>query len=65
MEKSEMLWIASKYKQKGYSFEQMLYGDDMYEATEEEKDIVGEYMTEYEDIGRVAFYEKYKEFKLY
>ena len=65
MEKSEMLRIASKYKVKGYSFEQMCYGDDMYNATEEEKDQVGDFMTEYEDIGRVAFYEKYKEFKLY
>ena len=65
MEKEEMLWIASKYKQKGYSYEDMLYGDDTYDATSEEKDEIGEYMTEYSDIGRIAFYEKYKDFKLY
>ena len=65
MTNEELLWVASKYKQKGYSYEDMCYGDDMYEATEEEKDMVGEYMTEYEDIGRNAFYEKYKEYKLY
>ena len=60
-----MLFIASKYKQKGYSYEDMCYGDDAYKATEEEKDEIGEYMTEFEDIGRLAFYEKYKDFKLY
>lgn len=65
MEKSEMLWIASKYQQKGYSYEDMCYGDDTYNATEDEKEEIGEYMTEYEDVGRIAFYEKYKEFKLY
>ena len=30
MEKSEMLWIASKYTGKGYSQEQMRDGDDCY-----------------------------------
>jgi hypothetical protein len=65
MEKSEMLWIASKYKKKGYSYEDMLYGDDTYSATKEQKDEISDYMTEYEDIGRIAFYEKYSEYKLY
>ena len=69
MEKSEMLWIASKYNGKGYSQEQMRDGDDCYELKGEEgraiKDQIGEYMEEIEDIGRIAFYEKYKEYKLY
>ncbi len=60
-----MLWIASKYKGKGYSYEDMIYGDETYDATDAEKDEIGDYMTEYEDIGRVAFYDKYKEHKLY
>lgn len=64
-----MLYIASKYKCKGYSKEQMRFGDDCYELSGEEgkniKDEIAEYMDEFEDIGRIAFYEKYKEFKLY
>lgn len=30
MEQSEIIWIASKYVAKGYNFEQMKYGDDLY-----------------------------------
>jgi hypothetical protein len=48
MEKSEMLWIASKYKGKGYSQEQMRDGDDCYELSGEEgrkiKDEIADYM---------------------
>lgn len=69
MEKQEMLYIVSKYNSKGYSKEQMRYGDDCYELTGDEgraiKDEIAEYMDEIKDIGRIAFYEKYKEFKLY
>jgi len=69
MEKSKMLWIASKYQGKGYSQEQMRDGDDTYELSGDEgrkiKDEIAEYMEEYEEIGSIAFYEKYKEFKLY
>jgi len=63
------LWIASKYKVKGYSQEEMRYGDDCYHLSGENgnriKDQISEYMEEMDDIGRIAFYEKYKEFKLY
>lgn len=69
MGKSEMLWIASKYIGKGYSQEQMRDGDDCYELSGEEgrkiKDEIAEYMEELQDIGRIEFYEKYKEYKLY
>ena len=69
MEKSEMLWIATKYNGKGYSQEDMRWGDDCYELSGEEgdriKDEISEYMEEMDDIGRIAFYEKYKEFNLY
>lgn len=69
MEKSEMLWIATKYNGKGYSQEDMRWGDDCYELSGEEgdriKDEIAEYMEEMDDIGRIAFYEKYKEFNLY
>lgn len=69
MEKQKMIWIASKYTAKGYSQEQMRDGDDCYELNGEEgraiKDTIAEYMEEIVDVGRIAFYEKYKEFKLY
>jgi len=64
MEEQEMAWIASKYHQKGYNTEDLRYGDDLY-GKEQYFDQVMEYYTEYEDIGRIAFYEKYKHFKLY
>ena len=64
-----MLFIATKYVSKGYSFEDMCYGDDCYHLSgyegKEIKDEICGYMTELEDIGKVAFYEKYKDFKLY
>ena len=64
-----MLWIATKYNGKGYSQEDMRWGDDCYELSGEEgdriKDEIAEYMEEMDDIGRIAFYEKYKEFNLY
>ena len=69
MTKEEMLWIASKYVAKGYSQSQMRDGDDCYELSGEEgrkvKDEIAEYMDELSEIGRIAFYEKYKDFNLY
>ncbi len=59
-----MLYIASKYFAKGYSYEDLKYGDDLY-GREKYADEVWEYVIELQDIGRIAFYEKYKEFKLY
>lgn len=59
-----MLWIASKYADKGYDFEQLKYGDDLY-GKENLADEVWEFVTEYKEIGSVAFREKYKEYKLY
>ena len=64
MEKSEMIWIASKYASKKYDFEQMKYGDDLY-GKEKHADEIWEYVEEYEEIGSLAFREKYKEYKLY
>lgn len=64
MEKSEMLWIASKYFAKGYSKDQLQYGDDLY-GKEKFTDDVWEYVEECKEIGTTAFYEKYKDFKLY
>ena len=64
-----MLWIASRYIGKGYSQEQMRDGDECCELSGQEgrgvKDEIAEYMEEIQDVGRIAFYEKYKEFNLY
>jgi hypothetical protein len=69
MTKQEMLWIASKYKAKGYSIEQMKDGDDCYNLSGKKgdkiKEEISDYMTEIDEIGKIAFYEKYKEFNLY
>jgi len=64
MEKSEMLFIASKYAEKGYDYENLYYGDDLY-GKEHLADEIWEYVIEYKEIGSIAFREKYKEFKLY
>jgi hypothetical protein len=69
MTQQKMLWIASKYNAKGYSQEQMRYGDDCYELEGEEgnaiKNKIAKYMKEIDNIGTIAFYEKYKDYKLY
>ena len=69
MEKSEMLWIATRYEGKGYSQEQMKDGDDCYHLKGEEgnriKDEIANYMDEISEIGTIAFYKKYKKYKLY
>jgi hypothetical protein len=69
MTKQEMLWIATRYKGKGYSIEQMYDGDDCYHLEGEEgdkiKEEIADYMVEIDELGRTAFYEKYKEFNLY
>lgn len=64
MTKEEKLWIATKWFQKGYDIDDLRWSDDMY-GYENETDEVLEYYEELQDIGRIAFYEKYKEFKLY
>jgi hypothetical protein len=64
MEKKDMIWIASKYAEKGYSFDQLKYGDDLY-GNEDLADEVWEYVKEYKEIGSIAFREKYREFELY
>jgi hypothetical protein len=62
--KEDIIWIASKYAEKDYGYEQLHYGDDLY-GNEDKTDEVWEYVDEYNDIGRIAFREKYKEYKLY
>ena len=64
MDKALMLWIASKAADKGWDFEKLKYGDDLY-GKEELAENVWEYVEEYKEIGSVQFNQKYKEFKLF
>lgn len=64
-----MLYIASKYNAKGYGQEAMMDSDDCYHLSGEDgrriKDQICDFMEEIDSIGRIAFYEKYKEYKLF
>ena len=62
--KSDLIWIATKMHAKGYYGERIRYSDDLY-GNEDQYDEVAEYMGELSEIGRIAFYEKYKGYKLY
>jgi len=64
LEKADLIWIASKMFAKGYDEDEVYFSDDLY-GNEDQSDAVFEYMEELSETGRIAFYEKYKEFKLY
>ncbi len=64
MEKKDIIWLASKCAEKGWDYETLKYGDDLY-GKETMADEVWEYVAEYRMIGSIAFTDKYKEFKLY
>lgn len=64
MEESEKLYIASKYFEKGYSYDQLHYGDDLY-GRESFAEEIWDIIDEIRDIGRDDFKEKYKNYKLY
>ena len=59
-----MVWLASKAFDKGWDYETLKYGDDLY-GHEDDVDEVWNYVIELKQIGTIAFYEKYKDFKLY
>lgn len=69
MTEQEILWIATGYAGNGYSIQQMYDGFNCYHLEDEEcnkiKEKIADYMVEIEELGTTAFYEKYKEFKLY
>ena len=64
MTEAEIIYLATKAFDKGWGFETLMYGDDLY-GKEQYADDVWEYVEELQEEGRKAFYEKYKEFKLY
>lgn len=69
MELKDKLFLASKAFDKGWDYETLMYGDDLYNYSGEERDKilyeVWEYVDEISENGIRAFKEEYKDFKLY
>lgn len=61
------LWTASKCAAKGWDWETLRYSDDLYNEQDVSNliDDIWEYVDEIREEGRRAFYEKYKQYKLY
>lgn len=55
----ELQEIALRLTDKGYDWEAIRDSDDLYEATEEEKEKCCDYVTEIGDYGSVPFAKKY------
>lgn len=60
MNEKELAGIAAMYLDKGYSSEDLRYGDDLYDATDEDKDLCVELYHELKEIGMGNFIVKYK-----
>jgi hypothetical protein len=59
MEKKEILRIAVRAIEKGWGYETLYYGDDLY-GKEEYADDIWELVVECQNIGTIAFNKKYK-----
>ena len=64
MNKEELIYLASKCVDKGWDFETLKYGDDLY-GKESFAEDVWIYVKECKEIGSIAFKEKYNKFNLY
>ncbi len=64
MNTAEQIWAASVAIGKRMDYEQLKYSDYMY-GNEDKTEDVWEYIEECEKIGREAFKEKYKTYKIY
>lgn len=64
MEQKDIIYVASRAFGKDWDYETIRWGDDMYGKSEYVQEVF-EYFDEIKEIGRKAFYEKYKEFNLY
>lgn len=58
MERDEMIKIAKKAIEKRMDYETLEYSDYLY-GKEDMADEIWEFVTECEEIGTIAFYEKY------
>lgn len=57
MNNKELMEIALNYIEKGYNADKLRDGDDLYNATADDKDKCIEYYIECQRIGTVAFKE--------
>lgn len=61
IDKGKIIYLASKYADKGYSYETIKYGDDLYYLSSKERDDIldqiWQYIKEYQDYGRIPLYE--------
>lgn len=64
MKKNELIYLASKCAEKDWSYDDLYYGDDLY-GKEQFADEVWEYAVIYNEIGSIAFRERYSEYELY
>jgi hypothetical protein len=64
MTEVEKIFLASKAFSKNWDFEELKYGDDLYNKTHFADDI-WKYLEEIEIIGVILFKNKYKDIKLY
>jgi hypothetical protein len=64
MSEERIIWVATWAAYKGYDYETLSYSDYM-NGYSEFVDDVWDYVIELQEIGRLAFYEKYKQYKLY
>ncbi len=64
MELTEKIWIASVAVSKNMNYEDLKYSDYLY-GNEDLIDDVWNFVEECKEAGTKAFYEKYKEYKLY
>jgi len=54
----KLMEIALLYVEKGYNYDELRDGDDLYHATEEEKGICVDFMSECKDEGLISFRKK-------
>ena len=60
----ELMEIALRYIDKSYDYEQLMDGDDLYNATEEEKEVCGNYWSECKEVGTKQFEQMIKRKKV-
>jgi len=70
MEFKDKVYLASKYAEKGYDYETLKYGDDLYylDGSPEKGKVISEIwelVCEYKEEGSKQFRETYKDYKLY
>jgi hypothetical protein len=64
LNREDLIWIASVAIGKRMDYETLKWSDYLYNC-EDQADEVWEFVEECEEIGKIAWKEKYKKFRLY